>query len=178
MPLTFAEVREHVDTDLSDAALQRLIDAAYTAIEEAAGPEGERTEIHRGLGRFVHLHQTAGTVSIVTELRGTTTETLVAGTDFRVRFSGRALERLTDGQPFWRRWGREVTVTYTPKASATATRDRVAVDLVKLSLRHSGLRSERIGQYSYTTAGGDGGYQAERERILAGLVKSGGTSLR
>lgn len=152
MPTSLATVRSLVETDLTDTALQTLIDDADDAVETRS-PTGERTVRLAGGTRTLGLPAPA-TVTTVTE--GDTL--LTVDTDFRVEHGGMTLRRLN------RRWGSEVKVTYTP-APDEATRTRVVVDLVKLAVAWSGYTSQTAGDWK----GDTDGYQRQREEILAGL---------
>lgn len=146
-------LREAVETDLPDATLTIYANAAQADVETAAA-DSERTVHLDGGTRTLGLPGPA-TVGTVTEA-GTD---LTAGTDFRVEHAGMTLRRLPTG----RRW-RATTVVYTP-ADATATKERVFVDLVKLAVAYRGLQSETAGDWSGTNPD----YQAERDRILSAL---------
>ena len=57
--------------------------------------------------------------------------------------------------------------------SASARYTAAILDLVKLSVLYSGLRTERVGQYSASR----NDYQTERMNVLSRLVLAGGASL-
>lgn len=152
MPTSLTTVRGLVETDLTDAALQDLIDDADAAAEGRA-PTGERTVHLAGHTKTLGLPVPA---TVATVVEGDTT--LTVDTDYRLEHDGMTLRRLD------RRWGSEVKVTYTP-ASDEATRTRVVVDLVKLAIAWDGYTTQTAGDWKGDTSG----YQRQREEILAGL---------
>lgn len=152
MPTSLATVRSLVETDLTDTALQTLIDDADAAVEDRA-PAGERT-VHLAGGTKTLGLPTPSTVTSVTE--GDTV--LTVDTDFRVENGGLTIRRLN------RRWGSDVEVTYTPSSNG-ATRTRVVVDLVKLAIAFDGYTTQTAGDWK----GDSSDYQLRREQILTGL---------
>lgn len=164
--LTVVQLREHVETDLVDSALQRLLDDADEAIVSKWGPHiGNLTEIHTGIvGVNVHLHRQAKTIAEVKEVSGGVATVLVA-TDFRQRFGGWTLERL----PVGTKWAEEVQVIYTP-VSDVPQRTRMTIDLVRLANNYEGLRWERVGDHQAMALD----YERERERLLDSLAPGGG----
>ncbi|MGH7850616.1 MAG: hypothetical protein ACREOP_09990, partial [Thermodesulfobacteriota bacterium] len=59
---------------------------------------------------------------------------------------------------------RRVEIVYVP-VSDVKRRDRVTIDLVKLSIQYQGLNNESVGDYSSNSVE----YQKERESILRSL---------
>jgi hypothetical protein len=165
MGLSVEEVRGHVETDISDVSVRRLIDDAESEINRRYGSTAARTADLEGGHPIVFLKQRAASIASVTERVGDTTTTLSAN-DYRSRFDGMALERRNDGTNPACVWSGVVTVTYAPEAIG-ATRERVAIDLIKLALRYSGVKSEQVGDHGENTFGQE--YDKERERILAGM---------
>jgi|SRR6185436_12165917 hypothetical protein len=149
--LSTDEFRDFVQTDLDDAALQVLLDAAESAIVAYAGPPGVASElVDGGVGRLP-LSRQASAVTTVTETRGTTTTTL-ATDDYRIRADGYVLERLRTGTNPRSTWNGLVELTYVP-IDDTAIRKAVQVELVQIDLASSGsaggnLKSQSIGDYS------------------------------
>lgn len=171
--ITVEQLLEHVTTDLGEDALGRLLDAAYEAIEKAAGPGSDSDYasnvselITPGPGDLVRLSKPATAVVTVTE--GTTD---LAADDYELRASGQLLRRLSTGTNPRSRWCGRVDVTYTP-VSDVNDRDRVAIALVKLDIDHQpGVQSETLGDHSITFASGGAGnsYAEQRAAILASL---------
>jgi hypothetical protein len=165
--LTVAQMREHLETDLTDAALQRLLDAEESEIIARYGSHATATETLPGGGTDVILARTPSTITSLTEtLGGGTPPLLLVTDDYRLWPEGR-LERLTTGTNARSSWAPVVTAVYVPE-DATAQRRGVLIHLVMLAARYSGLRSESVGSgdYSMTTAD----YTAEREALLRSLA--------
>lgn len=171
MPLvTAAQAREHIETDLPDAALQRLIDDAESEIVRRFGPHapGPVVEEHAGGDPLLFLRRPALSVQSVAEEVAYVVTALDAS-DYRLRFGGRAIERLPTGPHPRRFWGDLVTVTYAP-VDDTPQRVRVLLDLVQLAVAYGAVDSVSVGDYSEQALD----YQRERERLLAGLLPGGG----
>lgn len=167
--------REHFETDLSDSAIARLINAAEAEITRRFGSDASVTEQHSlavpmGVGfqegqavgrRRIWTQQKISSVTSVKEgpsLAAADLTALVQNTDFRVIYDGHVIERIdTDFQ----RW---VEITYAP-VSDSYRRDQVVIDLVKLAIQYNALDAERVGDW----AGTHKDYQAERENILSTL---------
>lgn len=158
--LSVSEFREHANSALPDAAIQRLLDANTVAIDTRLGPPGERTERHDGGGSYLPLDRPLGSVTEVKEVIWSTTTTL-AENDWLER-GDRYLQRLATGSHPASLWRGRVEVTYTP-LDDTAERIRLLVALTKLDLAYSGLASQSIGDYSETQ---QGDYQAAREDVF------------
>lgn len=164
--LTLAEVREHVETDLEDPALQRLLNDADSAIVSRFGAHASAgvTERHPGYVSDVFPHRPVATVTAITERIGST-DLILDPTDFEVRLGGHQLRRLTTGVNQRGTWGGEVILEYVPVDDA-ARRKRIAIDLVKLALRYEAVKSETAGDYATTNVE----YQDERNAILDELA--------
>jgi hypothetical protein len=163
--LTVAQVRAHVETDLADEALERLIDDADAEIIDRAGAVDEQTDEMHGveLATALCLSRRASEITEVVETVSED-ETTLAADDYSLRAGGLFLDRLSTGTNGRSTWGDSVVVTYTP-VDRTARRTRVLIDLVKLSVQYNALRSESVGDYSATSAE----YETERERLLGRL---------
>ncbi len=161
--LTVPQLREHVETPLPDAAVQRLLDDAEAAITAQVGPVGTVSETIQGGYSTLILSRPVGAVTSIVA-NGTT----LAANDYRA--GSYVLSRLTGGTNPASYWAGSVVVTYTP-ADDTATRQRVQIELVRLALTYNpGLTSETIGDWSQTFASNSVyNYQIERDGILATL---------
>lgn len=162
-----ADVRTHVETDLTAPALQRLIDDADAAIVSRFGAHasaGTVTERHSGYVLDLFPFRPVGAVTTITERSGST-DTVLAVNDWESLLDGRALRRLGTGTNQRGSWAERVTIVYTPK-NDDAQRKRILVDLVKLANRYEAVKSENAGDYSAVSAD----YQDEREAILAELA--------
>lgn len=163
MLLSLAELRDHFETDLADAALQRLLDAAEEEIVKFAGPHASASDFFSGpLSRSIFLARKAASITSVTE-RVRDTETVLDPADYRIAGT-RELIRRVDGANPRPYWGDEVSVAYVP-VDDTDTRKRVQADLVKLAAQYNASSSESLGDFSVTAPA----YQAERMKILEQL---------
>jgi len=148
--LTVAELREHIETDLGDAALTRLADAAASEITDIAGEIGPVTDVFRsphfphGKYREVQTRRKIDSISAIVERHDHDgTATTLDATDYEQVLS-RTIVRRGDGPNPARLFAPITEVTYQPVVD-TALRDRVQIDLVKLAVQFSGLTSERYG---------------------------------
>lgn len=169
MTITNTELREHVETDLGDDALDRLIADAYAYCVERVGAAGEQTIVlHAGERYLVLPFSIAAAADLdISERYNDQTTVLVEGTDWRW-LGGRLVERLSGGSITV--WGHaygagDVLVTYTPKDDE-ARRDRVVIDLCKLAIQYNALRSETAGDYKADSAE----YTKERDRLVRQLA--------
>jgi hypothetical protein len=176
--ITLAELKEHVESDLSDAALQRLLDSEDAEIVKRTGAHsGAITETLNGRELLLFLGRPAAAVTSVTEyvsggaITGETA-TVLAANDYRIWGSGRYLQRLPTGTNPRTFWGSRAQVVYTPR-DESAERTLVLINLCRLAVEYRGLRTERVGDYSMTSEE----YTAERERLLSQLEPSGGVLL-
>lgn len=161
--LPLAAVREHVETDLVDAALQRLIDDAAAQIVTAAGSAATQTDTVRDpLARVVTLTRSAAAITSVHERTHDTERALAAG-DWRLTNECELVRQMTGPNPrAW--WGDEVRVVYMPMVDA-ATRQRVLIDLVRLAVQYQALESSSDGSLSQVHRD----YAAERRALLSAL---------
>lgn len=158
MSITPAIVREHIETDLDDAALQRFIDDAEADIARFAGETSAVTETHYDIpGATVWLYHKAASITSVTA-----DGDAVPADDYQLRFGGMALYSVAGG------WAQPVTLVYTP-AVDTVRADRVAIDLVRLAIQYDATRSHGVGDYTQANVE----YERERRRLLSSLVPAG-----
>lgn len=169
--LTVTQLRGHVESDLDDTALQRLLDSEDAEIVRLFGPVSSATELHAGGADVVQLvlDRQIASITSVTEVVDGTSTTLSAD-DYR-QWWGQSLERLDDGTNPRSSWGERVTVVYVPN-DATAQRTAVLIQLVQLALRYTGLRQESVGQGDYAATMLD--QRRERARLLGQLAPRGG----
>lgn len=168
--LTLAQLKEHIEAELADDALTRLLNGADQAVEQRYGAIATQVDefvvsfdlYPNGRDKYVNLTRQVSSITSVTEqLYGGDADTLAAD-DYDLR--GRSLERLNSGTNSRNVWGHRVVVTYVPYDD-TNQRIPVIVDLVKIELGYRGLHAERASDYSMTAAE----YQKERESILGAL---------
>ena len=176
MPLLdVATLREHIETDLGDEALQRVLDAALRDVEHAHGPaaaDGDVAEEHLAShrsrdGLLLFPRQPVGSVTQVTEYVGAPnaeTATVLAADDYRVRPGGLLIERLSGGTNSRSGWGDRVVVVFAP-LDDDAARVAVVVDLCKLQLQYEGLATFAIGGQSSSI----GDYEQQRRDIVGRL---------
>ena len=164
------DLREHVETDINNAALQRLLNAADQEIVDALGEHsssGTVTDLLIGGDNALFLNRPYSAITSVTEFRGTTA-TVLDSTDYRSWYGNRLLERLsldaTNPQAYW---GERVSVVYTP-VDDDAARIRATIDLVQLAVQYTGFKSERAGDYQSTAME----HGKERARIIASLERN------
>ena len=158
---TTDEVRQHVETDLSDEALQRLIDDVYSDITDRYGDDASQVDWLDGRDQEgLWLTRKASSITEVVEIEGTT-ETTLAADDYRQE-GDFLLKRRSDGTNAASRWSSRVKVTYVPEPDAR--RQVVAIDLVKHELARTGKSSEKAGDYSATA-----NPERDRRKILRRL---------
>lgn len=171
--ISVADLREHLETDLVDGAVARLIDDAEKEIDEQHGQLATQTDEFQGevTANALFLTRIATGITTVTEeikSGGTYTATVLAADDYELKFRGRQLRRLVDGTNPRSTWGDTVTVIYVPQDDKER-RARMTVDLVKLAVAFNALDSEKIGDYSMKAAR----YEATRQDILNRLTSWG-----
>jgi hypothetical protein len=172
--LTTAEIREHVETDLTDSALQRVLDAEEQQIIYYCGEHQSQNDrfVNSHDKRVLYPNRRVDSITKVTEyiypepnFVGTPTETELSANDYELVDNGRRIDRLPQGDNGRTYWGDIVVVEYTPYDDQK--RRKVAlIDLVKLSLLNTGALSEDLPDYSFKRPED---IQTERERILFGL---------
>jgi hypothetical protein len=167
MPLlTVAQLREHVETSLPDAALERILAAAGQAIATWAVPldldeddaVGDVTERVWAPGRpFLRLHQVPTASTSVTDVHDGI-ETLLDPSGYRL--VDRYLRRLGE-----RAWGEWTTVVYTP-TDDSAVRRTALVQLCQLELNvQPGMAAQGAGPWSETY----GAYLRQRNELLRAI---------
>lgn len=163
--LTVAQIRGHIETDLTDEALQRLIDDADAEIIAEAGAVASHVDTMSSceLANVLFLSRRASTITTVVERVGDDDTTLDA-TDYELKADGLRIERLDSGPNPRATWGEEVVVTYAPR-DMSARRLRVEIDLVRLAAEYDARKSSSSGDWSQTSAD----YEGERSRILSRL---------
>jgi len=164
--LSVAEVRDHVETDLIDDALTRLIEDADEEIIARGGAAASYPYDTPGGGARIVLPRKASAIVSISE-RILNTDYALAAADYSLFSDGRTLERRVDGtypSSFWRG---HVSIVITPVLE-TALRKRILIDLVKLAVAYSAISSKSVDGVSLTALPD---YQVERNRILGGLSR-------
>lgn len=167
--LTPDEVREHIETGLTDTALQRLIDAEEDEIVYRYGEHQTQTDVFTPYNDAKVLYPTRRVASVTEikerlQMQYESTETTLSDDDYEVVSNGTRIDRLPTGTNGRTYWGNRVTVTYTPR-DETSKRERVLLDLVRLAEGYDYASSHTDGDYKESQKD----YQAERERVLSTL---------
>ncbi len=139
--LTVDEVRDSIETDLVDGALELVVDAADAEIIRRLGPLATQPETQEGGSRYLHLARAASAIVSISERymvhgMGFTTLALV-DSDWRLLPDGRKVERLTTGTNPSSVFQGEVSLVATP-LDTTAERSLLLINLVKLELGYTG----------------------------------------
>jgi hypothetical protein len=161
--MTLIVLRTFVETDLPDAALQLILDAAEEDMAKAVGPEGGMIEQRAMEGQAdFWTDRPVASVSSVTETDDDGAITTLVVSDYRLHPNKMRLTRLATGTNPASGWTNLVTVSYQP--ADLAARNRAIVQLVELDLAfRPGARSENLGDFSRTHQD----YDAERTRIIS-----------
>jgi hypothetical protein len=163
-----ADVRALIDTPLDDSDLQTVIDREEGWLATVVGPlTGERSFTYYPSSLPDTYHGTLSLRRHVGSLDDVTVND--AGTDLdngvlRLVRNGWAIRRPTY------RWGGPVIITWTPDDQATV--ETVIIDLLRLRINDSGLASENIGGYGYSTGGG-AAVDRRRDRLARSLLEPG-----
>lgn len=164
------ELKEHVETDLSDDVIDRLIDDADAEIVKRYGPHVTQIDTFENVNAAtaIYLSRNASAITSVTEEvrdgEGSYTETVLASDDYKLRRNNLSLERLRDGTNPRATWGHVVTIVYVPDDDGTR-RIRVEIDLVRLAIEYNALSTEDTGDYRSSSLR----YSDERESLLRTL---------
>lgn len=144
--VTPAQVRALLNTSLSDANLQTVIDRIEAQITEKIGApqtDGHATEVSktlRGEGSNLFMPTEIYTITRIVE-----DDVLLDEDDYQA-WPGGVIERL----PIGSYWGDRCEVVYKP-TDDRLKRAQVIIDLVRLTIERTALKAESIaGEYSYT----------------------------
>lgn len=161
--MTLIELRTFVETDLADAALQLILDAAEEDLTKAVGPEGGMIELRAMEGQAdFWTERPIDKVTSATETDDAGTVVTLVAADYRLHPSKTRLTRLATGTNPASGWTGLVTLSYVP--ADLAARNRAIAQLVELDLAfRPGARSENLGDFSRTHQD----YDAERARIIS-----------
>jgi hypothetical protein len=165
--LSVGELRDLVQTPVSDPDLSVIIEREEQAIIDRLGAhyaaDLDITEILPGEdGSSMYLRRALTSVSLLREKAAITDSswtTLTVNSHYYVWAAEGRIQRLSGV------WGALVEVTYTP-ADDNAARKAVIVELVRLALERTAMKSESVaGEYSYTSPE----WELERSRLLRRL---------
>jgi hypothetical protein len=161
--LTPAQVRERLETTLSDESLEALITATYEAIAGVLGPAGPITELLTAdAGDVLLLSRPAIAEGITVLEQGVELD----DEDYALKTS-HLLIRLSTGPNPSRRWRGRPEITYSVLGD-DAERDRIALALIGLDLTYKpGITSIKLGDFSEAYGQGARSYPDERAAIFA-----------
>lgn len=156
--LSTAELRDLVQTNLSDTQLQRIIDREENALVRKLGAHGDGvtavTEQVVGRGAHLFLRRPAVSITSVTDM------SLIASTDYTLSVDLGSIYRLSG------EWGRAVTVVYVP-VDDRDERKAVLIELCRLAIERTAMKSESVaGEYSYQAPD----WEALRARLYRQLM--------
>lgn len=157
-----AQIREHYNTDASDDAIQRFLDAEDAAILRLLGSPVEQTDYFFYPQGPIVLTRPAISISSITE-----DDELLSSDLYELRDGYRVLYRL--GGMFddnYLLWGDRTTVVYVPY-NDTAERVRALQYLVGIGLAQNGYQVERNTEILHEPKD----YQAERVKTLRSLTR-------
>ena len=171
--LDTSDLRENIETDLIDAALQRLNEAAELLVIQRGGPLSSDTKTYiinssdypDGRDKFITLSRPPGSISSISEQIFSSDPVILDATDYDI--IGSNLERLNDGTNPRSCWGHKVIIIYVPEDNE-AIRKGVIIDLVKAAVAYQGVSEEKAGDFSMKAPA----FRAEREAILSRLNPS------
>lgn len=173
--LSATELREHIQTDLGDDALDRLANASEAMIVRTAGSATVETDVISdpaypgGRSRNLYLSRPVSDITSVKERTDPDdVQTTLAGDDYRLEGS-RKLVRLREGTNSQLFWSPFVEVIYVPVVDS-GLREHVQIELVKLAVNYSGAIEEEDGEFSFEHHD----TRIETQGILSQL-RSGGT---
>jgi hypothetical protein len=161
--MTLMVLRTFVETDLADAPLQVILDAADEDLTAAVGPDLAEIEKQDMEGQeFLFLTRPVASITSITEYSGGVTTPLVAS-DYELQPNKKDIRRLSTGTNPAYGWNGTVTVSYTP--GDLNRRNRAIVQLVELDLAfRPGAKSENVGDDHSRTMED---YNREREKIIS-----------
>ena len=175
-------VKLRIETDLTDAELQAMIDEVQSVIDEKYGVVGAITVFLdgdrnlEGDRRFLNLIRPRDSAQaiVITEIDVGNDETILAADDFRILHGGRTLERLNDGMNGRDFWERLVKIAYTP-VSDVKQRDEVIVKLVHLDITYRGL-NKQVKAGDFQSGGGVtfDAFMKERDVLIDSLSPNRG----
>lgn len=163
--LSVTEVRQHVETDLGDDALTRLVEDADLEIIDRLGALTSQVEVLDGEGlQVLPLARKASSITTVVE-RIEETDYALAANDYELLSDKFQLLRKQGTNYPSVSWRGRVTVTYVPY-DETASRKRLLADLVRLAVEYTANKSVSIGDASKASVV----YQDEREALFRALL--------
>ena len=170
--MTVSEVREAVETGVSDTIMEIWLDAAEEDIIRFAGANGVAQVYSKPVEpriSYLLLPRRAVSVELV-QVEGQD----VATADWELEHGGLSVRLWLRSSYLWSisryaRYNWDVTIYYTA-VDDTNQRKAALIQLVRMQSQHDGLASERVGDYSRSSAD----YAKERRRILGALRTASG----
>ena len=149
--LTPTQMRVHIENDLDDTELQRIIDSVEEEMVDKYGPHTTQTDEldESRLSNVLFLSRRASAIVTVTEeyrAGGDVDSTVLSADDYDLTEEGERLRRLSSGTNPASTWGDTVIVTYTPR-DETSKREGVLIAMVKLDVQFQGLEAEKGGDF-------------------------------
>lgn len=143
--LTVSQVRESIETDLTDEALSRIGDSEVAEIYKRYGLNSTATETYWGDGtNQITLERLPISITSITEIVGDVTTVLVAADYVQ---TGKVLYRQILGATNPRAtWGNRTTIVFTP-SDMVAQRTLVLLNLIKLAIQYSAASEEWVGDF-------------------------------
>ncbi len=142
--LSATQLREHIETDLGDTALDRLAAAAESLIEAVIGPVAARTETLRGGGKTIYATAAVTSVTSIKERDFVEdAQVTLSSDDWRLEGGFRFI-RLNNGTNAREFWANHVEFIYTPEVD-TGMIQAVQITLVKGAVVYSGAQGEEFG---------------------------------
>ena len=172
-----ARLQARFETDLAAAELQDVLDQANEDVLNQWGPHSDAgtplTVLLVGGAGSIFLDRPIQVITSVTETVSGTggsgeTTTVLAADDYREWFVGRALTRLVTGTNPRPTWGDRVSVLYVPQDDNNQ-RQEVILKVAILDLQFTGVKQERIGDYSAVYYD----HQKERQELINSLRPKG-----
>ncbi len=160
------QVRQRVQTDLTDVAIQDLIDNEEEEVIRRAGVHGDGvvsvTEAISPTSSNLFLKRPFVSITSITEYQALDgTGTALDTTDYYAWPGQGRIERLPRGTI----WGQLVSVVYVP-IDDSAKRRRVIIELVRLAIEQPAMQAESVAaEYSYTA----GDFEAKRRDLYRRL---------
>jgi hypothetical protein len=161
--LTIEQVRERVETSLSDAALQVILDSCEAEVSRYAGSASSDSETMLASGvRMLPLTRRHASITSIVERRLLSSDPVTLDASDWREVGGYRLLRLSSGTNPAASWGAEVVVTYVPEVDA-ALRERVTLDLIQMDAEFRAFDSENVGDWSGT----QNDYRVRRQGLLS-----------
>ncbi len=146
--LSATQLREHIETDLGDTALDRLAAAAESLIEAVIGPVSARTDDLKGGVKRIYTTAAVTTITSIKERDfADDDQVTLSANDWR-KEAGFRFIRLNNGDNARELWAEEVEIIYAPEVD-TGMIQGVQITLVKQAVVYSGAQRETFGDVDF-----------------------------